>query len=214
MSLYVELGISSGATPAAIKKAYRRLVKKCHPDLGGDVERFKAISHAYSVLIDPEKRAAYDANGDEGRPDNARADALQLISAVLSTLLSDPDRMVMQNVPAAMLLILEGRVKSQRENVATMRKNLATVRKIVGRFKPKKDHPDAQDVLSPILETRLRDGEENIALMEKDIELGQRAIDMLVGLDDFPLTHSPMDPFSQNVLLTMMRSVVVDDVTS
>ena len=56
-----------GADEAAIKAAYRRLAKECHPDRhGGCTEqeaKFKAISQAYDVLKDPQKRAAYDRFG-------------------------------------------------------------------------------------------------------------------------------------------------------
>ena len=64
---YELLGIQRGADEAAIKAAYRRLAKECHPDRHNgcrDQEaRFKAISEAYDVLKDPQKRAAYDRFG-------------------------------------------------------------------------------------------------------------------------------------------------------
>jgi molecular chaperone DnaJ len=64
---YELLGIQRGADESAIKAAYRRLAKECHPDRHNgcrDQEaRFKAISEAYDVLKDPQKRAAYDRFG-------------------------------------------------------------------------------------------------------------------------------------------------------
>src|SRR5215212_3885419 len=64
---YDLLGIQRGADDAAVKAAYRRLAKECHPDRHNgcrDQEaRFKAISEAYDVLKDPQKRAAYDRFG-------------------------------------------------------------------------------------------------------------------------------------------------------
>ena len=64
---YEMLGLARGADDAAIKAAYRRLAKECHPDRHGgctDQEaRFKAISEAYECLKDPQKRAAYDRFG-------------------------------------------------------------------------------------------------------------------------------------------------------
>ena len=64
---YDLLGIARGADDAAIKSAYRKLAKECHPDrhngCSEQTERFKQISEAYDVLKDPQKRAAYDRFG-------------------------------------------------------------------------------------------------------------------------------------------------------
>lgn len=65
--LYEALGLSKGATDDEIKKAYRKLAKKYHPDLNpGDKEaeaKFKEISEAYEILSDPQKRSNYDQFG-------------------------------------------------------------------------------------------------------------------------------------------------------
>ena len=62
--LYARLQLSRDASDADIKRAYRQLSLKCHPDKGGRREDFQAIAEAYSVLSDPSKRRAYDATGD------------------------------------------------------------------------------------------------------------------------------------------------------
>ena len=70
---YNTLGISRSSTPSQIKKAYRGLAMKNHPDKGGDPEMFKQISCAYDVLSDPEKRERYDAFGKGEAPNMAHA---------------------------------------------------------------------------------------------------------------------------------------------
>ena len=64
---YEVLGVSKTATDAELKKAYRVLAKKYHPDSNpGDKEaeaKFKEASEAYAVLSDPDKRAKYDQFG-------------------------------------------------------------------------------------------------------------------------------------------------------
>lgn len=65
-SLYAELAIDADATPAQIDKAYRKRARTAHPDAGGKAEAFHALTHAYAVLSDPERRKAYDETGYEG----------------------------------------------------------------------------------------------------------------------------------------------------
>ncbi len=64
---YEELGIPKSASDAEVRKAYRLLAMKHHPDKGGDVEKFREISKAYEVLSDPASRRRYDAGGGEGQ---------------------------------------------------------------------------------------------------------------------------------------------------
>lgn len=57
---YHELSVEETATSDEIKHAYRILAKRYHPDKSGDEARFKRISEAYEVLIDPKLRKQYD----------------------------------------------------------------------------------------------------------------------------------------------------------
>ena len=68
---YKELGLEKGASEDEIKKAFRSLARKYHPDANPDdpeaEAKFKKISEAYEVLGDPQKRAKYDQIGSQFR---------------------------------------------------------------------------------------------------------------------------------------------------
>ena len=70
MDLYIVLGVQQGASESEIKRAYRRLARRFHPDINpGDqtaAARFRQILEAYETLIDPARRSSYDA----GHPTN------------------------------------------------------------------------------------------------------------------------------------------------
>ena len=66
-SLYDTLGVSQGANADEIKKAYRRLARKYHPDINKEAEaedKFKEINAAYEILSDKSKKSQYDQHGD------------------------------------------------------------------------------------------------------------------------------------------------------
>jgi curved DNA-binding protein CbpA len=66
---YAVLGVARDATHEDIKAAYRRKSREHHPDKGGDAAAMQAVNRAWEVLGDPERRARYDATGDERASD-------------------------------------------------------------------------------------------------------------------------------------------------
>ena len=72
---YQIMGIGRDASADDIKRSYRRLARKYHPDVSKETnaeERFKEIGEAYEVLRDPEKRSAYDALGSRAPGEDVR----------------------------------------------------------------------------------------------------------------------------------------------
>lgn len=67
---YVNLEVSENASLDEIKKAYKKLAMKHHPDRGGDEKKFKEINEAHDILTNPDKKQQYDMVGDNFSPNN------------------------------------------------------------------------------------------------------------------------------------------------
>src|SRR6185436_3250281 len=74
MDFYIVLGVDRGAPAGDIKRAYKRLARRLHPDINpGDGEaaaRFRQILDAYETLMDPDRRRRYDAGQLAGQQDD------------------------------------------------------------------------------------------------------------------------------------------------
>src|ERR1700676_1541346 len=72
MDLYIVLGLERRAVLADVKRAYKRLARKYHPDINpGDrmaAGQFRQIAEAYETLSDPDRRRRYDTTGSSGQP--------------------------------------------------------------------------------------------------------------------------------------------------
>lgn len=64
--LYELLGLKQGASADEVKKAFRKIAIKEHPDKGGDPQKFRLLTEAYEILSNPEKKELYDKYGMEG----------------------------------------------------------------------------------------------------------------------------------------------------
>ena len=60
------LGLKQGASADEVKKAFRKIAVKEHPDKGGDPNKFRLYTEAYEILSNPEKKELYDKYGMEG----------------------------------------------------------------------------------------------------------------------------------------------------
>jgi len=82
---YEALGVPPDASPEEIKKAYKRMARKHHPDRGGDGKAMVAVNKAYDCLSDPEKRSYYDAHGQQSEKpkDSFESRAMQTLYQIL-----------------------------------------------------------------------------------------------------------------------------------
>ena len=84
-SFYELLKVPKTSSDEEIKKAYKAAALEHHPDRGGNSDKFKEISHAYSVLSDPAQRRVYDQFGEaglNGRTSQEPEDPMDIFSQV------------------------------------------------------------------------------------------------------------------------------------
>ena len=84
MSHYSALGVAPSSSDEEIRKAYRALVVKHHPDKGGDPRIFTAVQEAFEIIGDPVKRQAYNTAMSRKPVDSLKESATRLVGEYFS----------------------------------------------------------------------------------------------------------------------------------
>lgn len=184
MTLYSDLGVDQSADTAAIRRAFRKKAKTCHPDAGGKPGEFETISRALRVLADPDLRARYDRTGNADEVQDTRAQ--RIMQMALQAVLQAIDQAAHAGAVEHMNLIGEAsasiaRQKREHENkLAQARRNHLTVTKAVSRVKAKKK---ADGVLLRMLEQHVAMMAETVRTGEAETEVFEAVIKMLAGYE-------------------------------
>lgn len=198
--LYGTLGVAKDATHAEIRAAYRKRVRKTHPDTpGGSREAFGALTRAVDVLSDEERRRRYDATGeapDGPAVDNLEGDALnwatRMVGDAVNAILgrgADPSQQdVLAEARRALRANLDRNIAEQRD----FSKRAERYREIAKRFRNKGKGENRLRLLMEGQATMLQRG------AEKDEELARplrRALEILADYEfDVDRPVSPRSP--------------------
>ncbi len=151
-SLYKALGVSNDATKEEIKKAYKDKAKDYHPDKQGEVdtEKFTEAARAYTILMDDDKRKAYDETGTTG--DNVQ-DTKDVAYAIVQTyfrqFLGFGDGIARINVLAELNKIIAFDMQKTKDKIL----ELTTTQKALIRVKARlKKTSEGDDILATIIE--------------------------------------------------------------
>lgn len=160
-SLYDTLEVSPLCNKEEIKRAYKKKVKKVHPDKGGNPEEFKEVVRAYMILSDSESRYKYDSTGEEEKPNERKKIDIDkqaetfLIRTIFDIVDRNGDNLVNINIQKALLEVF----KSVRHEIDTrFESNKITWKAIKGKFravKQKKSTIEADSILDRILQQKL-----------------------------------------------------------
>ena len=169
--MYDLLGVRRTATAKQIRDAYRRKAKKAHPDAGGSAEAFARLKRAYDILSDADRRAKYDATGDESekQPDNTRVAVITVLAQALDKVLgkiqqsyrdSDPTEFDLVN---DMKILLGGEKDTAERRIAEIRSAIAKGERLLGKFGVKGEGPNYFEM---IIQSRVSGLQQNLRQSE------------------------------------------------
>jgi curved DNA-binding protein CbpA len=175
---YVLLGVARDADEAAVKAAYRKLVKNAHPDSGGDAEQFSNLQKAYDLLKDPVRRKVFDDTGyDPQLADPKDLKGLLMLETLVNEFILDEREPGSFDPVAAMRRKLTDDILKSRFHILELERHRTRVRKHMDRLGKKPE----TDVLGSMLRARSQSIAEAIRNAEAQIEAIEQAYTMLEG---------------------------------
>lgn len=183
-SLYSVLGVDKNSSKDVVRRAYRKMAKRLHPDTGGSQESFALIKKAHDILTDDKRRAKYDDGGEESDvgPDNTHGNAVNIVAGAFNQVLQECASAGRSPLEIDMISAMRGKINS---NIAELQKPLRinknileTDKKMKGRFKSKKKN----NVLEDILAFRVSSLLTAIAQSEEQLKSCNAALEILDGV--------------------------------
>lgn len=171
MNPYEVLGVQPTDDLATIKKTYRSLSKKHHPDQGGTTEKMAELVWAWGILSDPEKRKRYDETGSADEKDNNGEMAVAFAQMVESIFFERENK----NTKKCIELFQANLTRVYNENQETIKAKRANLELVRARIKKAPD----LDLLGGIIANNLRQLKASEEKNEQDMKAHQKALDLL-----------------------------------
>jgi curved DNA-binding protein CbpA len=181
MNLYATLNIRYAATPDEIKSAYRSMSKTYHPDKGGDPTIFDAITKAYDILSNPERRKRYDETGEyESKPDPIEAGARAHFFAMCEELFFKGQNINFEQNLAEFRKQSQAHIDKQRQDNARTRERAEAARERI------LSTPADNDLLSGLIAQKLEECARADAKLDEAQAIFDRAYQLWEGyrIDD------------------------------
>jgi DnaJ-class molecular chaperone len=198
-NLYDILEITEEATQDEIKKAYRKLSKENHPDVGGNEDDFKDIAIAYDILSKPERRAEYDATGKTDFKDPFIAKMSEFIQHMLIPALeSNPD--FIDPIDLAKDVIKESIVKA----VSIKEKIKSSIKALEKKSKKVIRNDGKDNLVLMMINVKLKVYHKDIINVENELELLGRL------KEDFSNYSYDMDKNEEDPKFVSMASLIAN----
>jgi DnaJ-class molecular chaperone len=169
---YETLNVPKDATPADIKKAYRKLSKERHPDRGGSTEEMAKLARAYEILSDPEKRKRWDETGDDKEPDIAGEVAAAFAVMVEKIFFQSSEDRNAKKAIQTFAEVVDREYNSVKEQIDRQHK-------ILIRAKGRIEKAPERDLMSGMIEQSLAQLKNAEAQNEKKYEIHQEALKLI-----------------------------------
>lgn len=191
--LYDVLGVASGATPDAIKSAYRSKSKQLHPDSGqptADEEAFHRLSMAYTILRDADKRKKYDSDGtyDAGPTRTEHQIVLSLIAERIALAIQTN----ITNLDVNLLEIVRADLADLVQQAVTANQSVTRVLGGLERSLARIKTPDENNLFASALNAKLQECR-NAKTKNDDLERrALAALDILLSYTSETIQTQPM----------------------
>jgi hypothetical protein len=185
MNHYEVLGVDKYASGDELKAAYRARARSTHPDKGGTDEAFSAVSIAYSVLSDPERRLLYDATGeDDNKPFHIQVQDRLLV--VFNAAIDLPDH-------AELIKTARTAFKNTLVEIRTAERKELSIKKSLQKKRDRVKCGGRENLIHLVIDKKLHDADANIAALKRERELIDGCLEALKDYtEDAPVKRSIM----------------------
>jgi curved DNA-binding protein CbpA len=179
IDLYQLLGIKRAATREEIRKAYRRKAKNSHPDSGGSVEAFNALTAAHDVLSDTKRRERYDTTGqiEQARPDNFDGSAIEVIAQKLGLLIHAEQDVTALDIDAVLAQTIRDDIGLRKTNIANQQRAMERAAALRARVRRKGNGAD--NALARVLDWHASSAKDSVRKNEDAVRAMERALEIL-----------------------------------
>ena len=168
---YKILDIQPDADDAAIRRAFRKKVRSCHPDSGGTAEAFRDLKHAYDLLSDPEKRRHFDETGEiNDRPlDLHQAKIIEILSIGLDKALFKIATEPQEFSYAGLLDLIRAEIEEKRKELRSQKLNFEHALQISQDLADRFLVSDGKNLMKNAISQRIRICENQIEHIAEEI---------------------------------------------
>ncbi len=173
-TLYDILGVPKNASKKEIKDAWRNLAKENHPDTeNGNKEKMSEINNAYAVLSAPEKRARYDATGEEKQKPFFNKFA-SFVDQVLSGIIERVENVDTTNIVKEFMTVIDDSFAQLSQHKISAKIKMSKIGKVQNRIKPSTDQ-----TIVLILEAQISAIKSQISVIEEEMDFMKKCKDLI-----------------------------------